>query len=313
MPKKIIEDRRVFQRYRRKIEFELKLDRGKYNCKTIDYSAEGICLHFMDGNPSLQPGDIIEIKIEDPKIELLGEVVWIKETKPGLIIGFKRTDSIKGSLPDFRLTDILIGLQRSTKTGILGVITGQKLTKIFIKNGDMIFANTNQKDDRLGEVLLRAGKITIEQYYKSSDILKRTGDRLGKILVELGYLRPKGLFQAVRHQVESIILSLFSAEYATFEFIEGPLPTEETITLRLSAANLIYRGVKRINSFHHIVEYFPPLDTALCLTQDTLNLFQDLFFVLLLDKRASTTSLLAQITSNRSIEVGQTDHRSADV
>ena len=68
------------------------------------------------------------------------------------------------------------------------------------------------------------------------------------MLVRLGYLKPQELVWAVRRQVEEIILSLFGFEGSSseVEFKEEPLPSDEVITLKLSAANLIYRGIKRL-------------------------------------------------------------------
>ena len=90
----------------------------------------------------------------------------------------------------------------------------------------MVFSSSNQDNDRLGEILLKEGKINLEQYNQSVAILKKTGKKQGAIFVELGYLKPQELVWAVRRQVEDIILSLFSFEGSNFrfEFKEGPLP-----------------------------------------------------------------------------------------
>ncbi len=270
------EDRRNFKRYKKETEFILNLDSGTYNCKIIDYSADGISLYILDSNLSLQTGSLIELNIEDPEMKFIGEVVRTKQTEDGYIVGFKRTNNICGSCSDFRISDILIGLQRSTKTGILEIIHGIRLTKIYIKNGDLIFASSNLEDDRLGEVLIKEGKITLEQFFEVSDRLKATGKRLGTLLVELGYLKLDELSNVIRHQVEEIIVNTLNAECGKFEFKEGPLPTKEAITLNLSAANLIYQGIKRVYNFQYILQDFPQLDAVISLSQNPLDLFQDL-------------------------------------
>jgi len=58
--------------------------------------------------------------------------------------------------------------------------------------------------------------------------------------------------------------------------LEGDLPTEEVITLRMSIANLIYEGVKRIENWTRIKRESPPLESILQLSRDPLNLFQDI-------------------------------------
>jgi hypothetical protein len=181
---------------------------------------------------------------------------------------------INSHLKQFPLPDILIDIQRSEKTGILEVKNGHVCKKIYIKNGDIIFAASNQEDFMLGAVLIKAGKITLEQFHQSLAISKKTGTRLGTILVKLGYLEPNKLVWAVTHQVEEIILSLFQWEEGDFEFREGPLPTDEVITLKISVANLIYRGIKRINSFSYFKNVCPPWDAIIEYSSDPLDLFQ---------------------------------------
>jgi curved DNA-binding protein CbpA len=106
--------------------------------------------------------------------------------------------------------------------------------------------------------------------------MKKTGKRQGAVLVELGYLKPKDLIWAVTHQVEEIILSLFQWEDGEFEFKEIPLPSEEVITLKLSAANLIYRGIKRIDNFTYLKDGFFPMDAIMAYSADPMDLFQDI-------------------------------------
>jgi hypothetical protein len=65
------------------------------------------------------------------------------------------------------------------------------MKKAYLLKGDAIFASSTYEDDRLGEMLLKAGKITMEQFDTAVQILKKTNKRLGAILVELGYLMPR--------------------------------------------------------------------------------------------------------------------------
>jgi len=271
------DDRRNFRRYEKNNDIVLKIDSHRYVCRTVDYSAEGICLEFSGNVSALDLGKIIELRIEDPDLNFMGKVVR-KEKKDGKeIIGFQRIDNIKGTCYDFRLPDVLIGLQRTGKTGIFQVTTGKKHVRIYFKHGDMIFANSNQDDDRFGEVLIKEGKISLQQYFDASAMMKqKKNKRLGTILIELGYLKANELVWAVRHQVVEIIVSLLTAECGHFEFLEGELPSEEAITLNLSAADLIYRGIKRVSNFQYILQDFPPIDSWLMFSQDPLDLFQSL-------------------------------------
>ena len=182
---------------------------------------------------------------------------------------------LKGSLREYSLPKILTDLHRKRATGTLAVSTPNFTKKAYLVKGDAVFAASSYEDDRLGEMLLKAGKITVEQYDKSVEILKRTKKRQGAILVELGYLTPKDLFWGVKYQVKEIIYSLFQLEDGECEFIEGDVPTDEVITLKMSMGNLIHEGVKRIDNWTRIRREMPDTGIALKLSKDPLTLFQD--------------------------------------
>ncbi|MCK5286351.1 MAG: DUF4388 domain-containing protein, partial [Thermodesulfovibrionia bacterium] len=204
------EDKKSFKRYTSDSICEVRINNETYKGKVIDYS-DGICV-LLENAPQLALGEQGYIKVIDSEIELDGEVTWTKEIDKYQKIGFKRVSSFKGNLKYYRLADILIGIQRSTRTGVLEIESGSFLKKILIENGDVIFAASNYEDDRLGELLLKEGRITLEEYNQASRLLLKKGERLGKVIVELGYLTPKELFWAVQHQIEEIVLSLFTLE-----------------------------------------------------------------------------------------------------
>jgi curved DNA-binding protein CbpA len=265
-------DRRRFKRYRLKSGFRLSIGGNSFQANTIDYSLGGIGLS-IENTPPVTSGSVIDLKVEDLDLNINGTIVWSEKANSHLRVGIERR-SISGFLKHYPLADIFLDLHRSEKDGIIEIKNGLISKKIYMKNGDMVFATSNKEEDRLGEVLLKAGRITADQYYQSVDIIKKTGKRLGAALVELGYIKPEDLIQAVRHQVEEIVLSLFQWEDGDFKFTESPLPSDEVITLKLSAANLIYRGIKRINNLIHIKNALPPMDTILYYSTDPMNLFQ---------------------------------------
>ena len=240
-------EKRNFRRYKCNSPCEIKLDKETFKGTLVDY-AEGVNV-VTENIQQLVPG--VKVIIDAPELDLVfdAEIVWIRESDDNRKLGLKRLEKFKGSLREFHLPEILIGYQRSPKTGILEVTSGSIVKKIYIKNGDMIFSASNDEDDRLGALLLKKNWITFEQYRQASALLKQTGERFGNILVELGYLTSKELSVAVQHQIEEIIISLFTVEQGTFEFLECPLPSEEVITLRISAANIIYQGIQNMNNF----------------------------------------------------------------
>ncbi len=173
------------------------------------------------------------------------------------------------------LPGILTHLHRIKASGTLSVSREGVVKNLYIKNGEIIFASSNYEGDRLGEVLLKAGKISVKQFETASKALSKTKKRLGGILVELGYLRPKDLFWGVKYQVREIVASLFDMTDGSYEFLPGEIPPGEVITLHMSTANLIMDGVKRIDDWTRISRGIPPMEAVLRPTSDPLKLYQD--------------------------------------
>ncbi|UCH81103.1 MAG: DUF4388 domain-containing protein [Nitrospiraceae bacterium] len=268
------EDKRQFARYRKQSLCDVRIGSELHKGKVVDYSnGVGILIKKV---PELVKGAIAEIEILDYEIKFSGEVVWTEDFGYQLRVGFRRLNNLRGNLKHYRLIDILLGLSKSRKTGILEIIVGSTVKKIYIDNGLKIFAVSTNTNDRLGEYLLTQGKITLEEYNQASYLVEKKGQRLGQVLIDLGYLKPSDLAPSVQHQVEEIIMGLFNIDEGIFEFKEVPLPTDEPIKLQVSTPNLIYKGIKRINSFPMIDKMCPPLDTVFNLAKDPLPLFQSL-------------------------------------
>ncbi len=270
-----MEEKRRFRRYHGGSAFDLSFNNGLLKATAVDYSLSGAGV-LVEDTPPIRSGDLIGVSLKEPEVTFNGEVVWSVQGKSGLRVGIRNLGQMRGLIRDFSFPDTLIGLQRSNKTGILTVQSCDIVKKVYIRDGDMVFSVSNQPEDRLGDVLLREGIISREQYDRSVVELKRTAQRQGSILVRLGYLNAAGLASAVRHQVESIILSIFSLDKAGFVFEETSMPTDEVITLKLSAANLIYYGIQSLRDPDSIGRDLPAEDSVPVFSGDPLNLFQDL-------------------------------------
>jgi len=180
-------------------------------------------------------------------------------------------------LKDYRFPDILMSIGTSSKTGVLHLKNWPAEKLIHIKNGKIIFASSNIEEDCLGITLLTRRKITVSQYYESIRMLEKTGKRHGSILVELGYLTREDLEDAIKKQVEDIVLGIFKWEDGYFFFEETPFNTDEPITLESDTIMLIYKGIKKIDSFPQIRNALP-LTTILMPSSNSHKFFRKFKF-----------------------------------
>lgn len=161
---------------------------------------------------------------------------------------------IEGQIDATSLPNLIFTATATRETGVLLLRRGQVEKSIYIKDGRIIFAASNDRDDRLGQVLLRAGKVDLEPLLAATEASVQARKRLGTVLVESGALQPEDLVWGVIAQVEEIILSVFEWTSGSYQLHLGDLPTKEVITLNVNTADILLRGIRRIRSWYRIQE-----------------------------------------------------------
>ena len=144
----------------------------------------------------------------------------------------------------FPLADILNLVHAAAKSGFLFFEDREHAKSVYFHRGEVVFAASNQKVDRLGDVLRRVGVLTPEQH----KVAKRAfapPDKFGKVLVERGVLTPRQLWNAVKTQVEEIVRSLFSYGAGTVLLWEGEIHPDNVVRLSLPTRRLISEGLRR--------------------------------------------------------------------
>ncbi len=168
---------------------------------------------------------------------------------------------LKGSLKVTTLPEILHSICISKETGILTLQQFNIKKKIYFEEGDIAFAYSNQRKDSLGDILLRKGVITLEQYLETSNQI-RPGVRHGQILLQASYITTQELIAAVHSQIKEIIFSLFEWTEGMFDF-EKEEKRLENIKLNITSADLIMAGVKRVSDWSVLEKMIGSIDNVL--------------------------------------------------
>lgn len=182
----------------------------------------------------------------------------------------------EGILGSATFPALIYSLLSRDETGVV-TLTGDSCEKsIYIQDGRPIFATSSDQEDRLGEILFRDGRMSLEGMLESVEVALRTGRRLGAVLVEKGLIQPHDLVEGVRFQVRNIITSLFLWTRGRYRYVPGPLPTEEVITLKLSAGDLVLEGIRRVESWSRVWEAVGGLEVRYRAAGNTEKLAKDL-------------------------------------
>jgi hypothetical protein len=171
--------------------------------------------------------------------------------------------ALEGTIKDFGLPDIfqLIGLQR--KTGLLTLKHDQDQVTVFFENGMVVNADSASKrlEDRLGNVLVKQGKLSKDRLEEALATQKQTLQRLGHVLVTQSYITPKDLKDAITVQVSQIVFKVFRWRDGEYHFA----PTESVDYDRenfspMSADFILMEGIRMVDEWPIIEKKIPSMD-----------------------------------------------------
>ncbi|HJZ10692.1 MAG TPA: DUF4388 domain-containing protein, partial [Acidobacteriota bacterium] len=202
--------------------------------------------------------------------------------------------TIRGSLEESALPELLRSVYKSKESGVLTCFIQECRKSIYIHEGQIIFATSTNFDDRLGESLIRYGKITIRHFLDATKNV-RPDKRLGAILCESGYLPAEDLVEGVRAQVRDIILSLFHITRGPYELVLKNVDTHEMILLNESTDQIIFDGIKSIQSWSRISKGIGSFSSRLLPAQEAEKI---LFHLELTPEESHLFSLCAKAQFN---------------
>src|SRR5258705_7245338 len=144
----------------------------------------------------------------------------------------------------FSLADVMQLVHASGKSGFLLFEHADCAKCVYLHAGEVVFASSNQKIDRLGESLVRAGVISNEDFHAASAAYRPPG-QFGRFLVERGVLSPRELWDRVQRQVEDIVRSLFAFGTGQVLFWEGAVMPDNVVRLALPTRRAVEAGVEQ--------------------------------------------------------------------
>jgi DNA-binding response OmpR family regulator len=151
----------------------------------------------------------------------------------------------RGELKD-NLPQLLAAFYITKETGELGIQKGQVKKVIYFEGGMPVFALSNLMADRLGQFLVRAGKIDEATLKHAAEEAATHKQRTGDVLILMGALTEEERLYYVGQQIKSILYSVFAWEEGIFTLSFQARARKEAIKLDIHPANLIMRGIKKL-------------------------------------------------------------------
>ncbi len=168
---------------------------------------------------------------------------------------------IRGDIETTSVPELMRSILNSGETGVLTIKNGDALKQIFILNGRVAYAASNNQDERMGEILLTRGKIGVRSFVEASKRI-RPGLKLGAILVELSALESEELIPAVELHVKSILMDLFTWVQGEYTFVIRELEHDNVAAVNMSTENLILEGIRNTRSWRQVIRALGDIESV---------------------------------------------------
>lgn len=157
-----------------------------------------------------------------------------------------KTFQYQEALEDTALPEMLSTIYRHRVPGLIEIARDDVVKRIYINEGNVVHATSNDRGDRLGPHLYRTGKLTRKQLVDTMRQREESGTRHGQLLIEEGLLSPGELYEAIRNQMEAIVWSVFSWQKGQVTFRIGELHEPIMIKIHLPMRQVIVRGIQKV-------------------------------------------------------------------
>jgi two-component system OmpR family response regulator len=151
----------------------------------------------------------------------------------------------RGDLSQTALPEILHTVDRFQVPGVIEVQRGPLIKRVFIKEGNVVHASSNDREDSLGRYLEVAGMLSREQYDDTMRERERTHKRYGVLLMERRLLAPAEIYRCIRKQIEAIVWSLFAWQEGSVTFSIGEYREPDSVRIQLPMRQVILQGIRR--------------------------------------------------------------------
>ncbi len=153
---------------------------------------------------------------------------------------------MRGRLTPDELARVLRGLAVSRKEGILHLSSDGVSKRIYVSGGSIIFAGSDGEEERLGEFLVRAGKLERTDLELALKVVNETGKSIGNTISEMGFTSPADIAAHALERTKWIICSVFACSSGTFYFEERATGVSDDTAHELSIHEMILEAARSI-------------------------------------------------------------------
>lgn len=142
----------------------------------------------------VEDGKVLQVAVRGRGLLALEASEWGRPRAPWLAASLEL-------VPPMSLASLVV----STKlTGALEVRRGDSARRLYFEDGQFTGGQSSSLEDSFGQILWRAGRLSLDQLLIAVEEVKAGKKRIGRVLIDLGYLTQSELRPFLRRQAEAI-------------------------------------------------------------------------------------------------------------
>jgi len=163
---------------------------------------------------------------------------------------------LSGSLVERGVPMLLFDLTDGAQTGTLALSRGKMRKEIYLREGKVVGADSNLRQEALGTLLCAKGIIDERQLTYLLAETKARGHKMGAVLIELGWLSPEDVLQCLAAQVRKRLTDCLRWEEGSWTFTPGDTFGDRIIEHELEVERIIFMGLLRSATPEDLVSRF---------------------------------------------------------
>ncbi len=180
--------------------------------------------------------------------------------------------AISGNLATMPLPDLLQWLAYSQKTGILILSKGEIVKEIYFQKGKIVASSSNDPREYFGQFLLSFGKISENQLIEAFKKQAISGVKIGRILVNEGFLEESEVQKYLRIKAEETIYDLFLwGDKGEFKFFNDATAEGNAVPIEMEVTSILMEGTRRSDEWSRIKKVFPSPNVIVKIIPENLN------------------------------------------
>lgn len=188
----------------------------------------------------------------------------------------KMLSSFQGLIGYVEIPDLFTFVHLGRRTGVTELTKPGQLTRVFFQKGNPVFATSDKEGLRLGDLLLRLGRISRKDLDRCMARYRVGGPHLGQVFVSEGLLSMEDLTSHLKVQISEVIFDTFGWTQGSFAFYDDVSPPPDAVTLQMDIQNLLMEGARRLDERGRLAEVFPDLDVAVQVLGDRESMRENL-------------------------------------